>query len=118
MKLFYALITLIIFQSCSFDNKSGIWKNVNEVSEKDVGIFNEDFNTEIINEMKKEGFVNYRNLGNLEKGYEMSFRLKNSSIGKWAKIDIFVHNKNTLNKLAKQDTNPDIKKLFIHFHSA
>ena len=41
MKLFYALITLIIFQSCSFDNKSGIWKNVNEVSEKDVGIFNE-----------------------------------------------------------------------------
>ena len=32
--------------------------------------------------------------------------------------DIFVHNNNTLNKLAKQDTNLDIKKLFIHFHSA
>jgi fukutin len=63
----------------------------------DVGIFNEDFNTEIINEMKKEGFVNYRNLGNLEKGYEMSFRLKNSPIGRWAKIDIFVHNKEIIN---------------------
>ena len=41
MKLFYALITLIIFQSCSFDNKSGIWKSSNEISKKDVGVFNE-----------------------------------------------------------------------------
>ena len=31
MKLFYILIFSILLQSCSFDNKSGIWKNENEV---------------------------------------------------------------------------------------
>ena len=41
MKLFYALTILIIFQSCSFDNKSGIWKNANETSEKNDGVFKE-----------------------------------------------------------------------------
>ena len=59
----------------------------------DIGIYREDFRKEIKEEMIKEGFNNYRNLGNLEKGYEMSFRLNNSKIGKYAKIDIFVHNK-------------------------
>ena len=31
MKLFYILLFSILLQSCSFDNKSGIWKNENEV---------------------------------------------------------------------------------------
>ena len=34
MKLFYILIFSILLQSCSFDNKSGIWKNENEVLAK------------------------------------------------------------------------------------
>ena len=29
MRLNYILLILIFFQSCSFDNKSGIWKNEN-----------------------------------------------------------------------------------------
>jgi len=34
MKIFYAIIILILFQSCSFDNKSGIWKNENKISDR------------------------------------------------------------------------------------
>ena len=41
MKLFYVLVILIIFQSCSFDNKTGIWKNENSISNKDNDLFNE-----------------------------------------------------------------------------
>ena len=29
MKLFYAIIILFILSSCSFDDKTGIWKNEN-----------------------------------------------------------------------------------------
>ena len=32
---------MIIFQSCSFDNKTGIWKNSNTVFEKEEGVFKE-----------------------------------------------------------------------------
>ena len=31
MKLFQLFLILIIFQSCSFDNKSGIWKNESKI---------------------------------------------------------------------------------------
>lgn len=30
MKLFFALIILILLNNCSFDNKSGVWKNTND----------------------------------------------------------------------------------------
>ena len=58
----------------------------------DVGIFQKDYTPKIIEEMKKEGFDNYRNLGDVKRGLEMSFYLINSKLGKEAKIDIFVHN--------------------------
>ena len=35
MKLFYAIIILFIFNNCSFDNKSGIWKNESYSSKND-----------------------------------------------------------------------------------
>lgn len=63
----------------------------------DIGIYNKDFTQDIFNEMKKEGFFNYRNLGKLDTGYEMSFYLRKSKIKKYAKIDIFVHNTETVN---------------------
>ena len=44
MKLFYTLLILIFLQNCSFDNKSGIWKNDNTISKKDRDIF-KDFET-------------------------------------------------------------------------
>lgn len=60
----------------------------------DIGIFKEDYNPEIINKMSEKGLKLYRILGNLENGMELSFRLPDTSIGKQAKIDIFLHYKN------------------------
>ena len=44
MKLFYILSILILLSHCSFDNKSGIWKNENVISKDMKGIF-EEFET-------------------------------------------------------------------------
>jgi hypothetical protein len=41
MKLFYALILIIITQGCSFDDKTGIWKNENITSDKENVLFKE-----------------------------------------------------------------------------
>ena len=41
MKFFYALIILILFQNCSFDNKTGIWKNDNIISRENDDVFKE-----------------------------------------------------------------------------
>ena len=41
MKLFYALIILITFQNCSFDNKTGIWKNEDIIANKEDDLFTE-----------------------------------------------------------------------------
>jgi len=58
----------------------------------DIGIYRKDYTLRLIDEMEAEGFHNYRNLGDVERGFEMSFYLPKSPIGKYAKIDIFVHN--------------------------
>ena len=59
MKLLYSLIVLLFLNSCSFDNKTGIWKNNNEIlvkkdsnekilkDFKTLSISNELFNKEI-----------------------------------------------------------------------
>lgn len=57
----------------------------------DVGIFAEDYNPQIIDEMKKEGLYLYRILGNKKTGMELSFRKLGTPLGKYAKIDIFLH---------------------------
>ena len=42
MKLFFALVLILTFSGCSFDNKSGIWKNENSISvDKNKTIFKE-----------------------------------------------------------------------------
>ena len=41
MKLFCFLIILFLFNNCSFDNKTGIWKNENEDSKKNSGLLKE-----------------------------------------------------------------------------
>jgi hypothetical protein len=45
--------------------------------------------------MKRKGFINYRNLGNLNTGYEMSFKLDRLD-SKFAKIDFFIHSHEVL----------------------
>ena len=44
MKFFFILIIFILSQGCSFDNKTGIWKNDNSISKVDNNIF-EEFET-------------------------------------------------------------------------
>ena len=41
MKFFYALIILLFFQNCSFDNKTGIWKNKGDTPIEKKNIFSE-----------------------------------------------------------------------------
>tara|TARA_B100001057_G_scaffold496688_1_gene598774 strand:- start:180 stop:1505 length:1326 start_codon:yes stop_codon:yes gene_type:complete len=48
MKLFFVLIILLFINNCSFDNKSGIWKNEKFANNKDSNLFN-DFKTLGIN---------------------------------------------------------------------
>ena len=59
----------------------------------DVGIFKENYSDKITKEMEKEGLTLYRTWGDLDTGLELSFMLKGTSLGKSAKIDIFVHYK-------------------------
>jgi hypothetical protein len=44
IKLFYIFIILIFINNCSFDNKTGIWKNENVTSNDDESQF-KDFRT-------------------------------------------------------------------------
>ena len=44
MRFFYCLLVLFFFQSCSFDNKSGIWKN-SDLQKKNEDINFKDFKT-------------------------------------------------------------------------
>jgi outer membrane protein assembly factor BamB len=41
MRFFKVLIILVIFQNCSFDNKTGIWKNENNIEKVEKNIFDE-----------------------------------------------------------------------------
>ena len=41
MKFFYILIIFILFQGCSFDNKTGIWKNDKNIATEDNDVFKE-----------------------------------------------------------------------------
>jgi len=88
MKLFYALIIIIFFQNCSFDNKTGIWKNDNYSSKINNDLFegfetlsstNEEFN-EIIPLDKNFKFVSSNSISNSEWKdifYDQTNNLKN-----------------------------------------
>lgn len=41
MKSFYIIVIILFLNSCSFDNKTGIWNNENEVSIKEKKIFSD-----------------------------------------------------------------------------
>ena len=41
MKLFICFIILVLFTNCSFDNKTGIWKNQNDPSINENKVFDE-----------------------------------------------------------------------------
>ena len=96
MKLLYALVILFLFNSCSFDNKSGIWKNENSITNnKDDNIF-KDFEKII---SSTETFNDVIQLDN-----KFIFNLKkNSQNNSW--LDIFYSDNNNVDNLSFSDNN-------------
>lgn len=64
----------------------------------DIGIPIDKYDNKIISEMEKEGFIHYRTLGDIHTGLEESFRLPNTKLGPFAKVDIFPHYVEKINK--------------------
>ena len=88
MKLFYVLLILLL-ANCSFDNKTGIWKNEDVLSKdnddfkdfESLNIEKENFK-EIINtdkNFKFEEFVSLSNYNWVDINYDESNNLKNFS---------------------------------------
>jgi phosphorylcholine metabolism protein LicD len=63
----------------------------------DVGIWSKDYTPLIVDELKKENINLYRVMGTVKDGMELSFRMPGTILGKYAKIDIFLHYKETIN---------------------
>lgn len=57
----------------------------------DIGIFEEDYSDKIIEKMAENDLKLYRTLGDRKNGMELSFRKPNTRLGRYAKIDIFLH---------------------------
>ncbi len=49
MKFFFVIVLLILFNNCSFDNKTGIWENENTVGKKENNLF-KDFGEIVLSE--------------------------------------------------------------------
>ena len=98
MRLNYILLILIFFQSCSFDNKSGIWKNENIIPKSE-----EEFD-------QLESVVtvapNFEKIIPIETGYE--FRLSNTVLNKsWS--DIYYSGSNNYKNFEYKNAN----KIFL-----
>jgi hypothetical protein len=88
-KVIFALIILIIFQNCSFDNKSGIWKNENLPTKAENDLFKEFENLSSIN-------YSFDKIVPLKKNFK--FKISNSiNSNEW--LDIFYDSTNNFNNL-------------------
>ena len=71
MKFFYFLVILFFFSNCFFNKKSGIWKNENIISKKEIDIFK---NFEKLSVEKSD----FKEIKKLKKGYKIKLEgLKN-----------------------------------------
>ena len=95
MKLFYALIILIIFQSCSFDNKSGIWKNDNILT-KDENTLLGEFETLSSTQVSFKEIIPYNT--------NSIINLPNPITNK-AWLDVFYNSNNNFNNFNYKDLN-------------
>ncbi len=107
MKLLYAFLILIFVQSCSFDNKTGIWNSQDSTSKEEKGLF-EDF------ERLYATDKSFNKIIPLEKNFK--FELGSEKINtSWN--DIFFAKTNNLPNFKYNDTNQIIlksKKLTRH----
>ena len=67
MKLFYILLISILIQSCSFDNKTGIWKNENTITKKKNKTFKDFKSINLLNQSSEETIP-------IEKNYKFQLR--------------------------------------------
>ena len=95
VKTFLFLIVILLFQNCSFDNKSNIWKNKNTIEEKD-----------------KDLFENFESLQSINKPYNEIKKLENNIILKLDNIDesdnwsdIFYSGSNNFNNFKYRELN-------------
>ena len=95
MKLFFALAILIFVQNCSFDNKTGIWKNEKSFSKKEKNIF-DDF--EDLNTTKKD----FNEIIPIENGY--NFRIP-KAINNYEWKDAYYDQTNNSKNLLYSDLN-------------
>ena len=101
MKLFFIFSFLLVFTSCSFDNKTGIWKNENDINvEKDKNIF-KDFE-KISSEAKY-----FNEIISVDKNYKFNVNkpFPNSS---WK--DVFYNKNNNLINFEYNNLNTIIHK--------
>ncbi len=107
MKLSYAFLILIFLQSCSFDNKSGIWNSQDTISKEDMFLFKDFKRLYATNESFNKTIP-------LKKNFK--FKLSNEKINlNWN--DIFFTKTNNLPNFKYNDTNQIIlksKKLTRH----
>ncbi len=95
MRLFYFLIILLLFQNCSFDNKTGIWKNDNIISDKKNDLF-KDFEDLTISKKSFSDTVIIKD--------SFKFSLPNSKIN-YSWRDIFYSKSNNSENFKYSDLN-------------
>ena len=96
MKFFYALVIIFFFNNCSFDNKSGIWKDENSISN--------DVDNNVFKDFKKISSSTERYSENISIKPEFVFKLekpkKNNS---WP--DFFYNKNNNFRNLKYTELN-------------
>ncbi len=100
MKFFIIFFTLIFLAGCSFDNKSGIWKNNNNITKKDKDIFS-DFKT--LSSSKKS----FNKIIPLNENFNFNIKNNQSSF-KWT--DIFYSPSNNFDNFNYGNSNQLIFK--------
>ena len=94
MKLFFVSIILLFFYSCSFDDKTGIWKNENILKEKD-NIFKDFEKLSIDTEVFNKTII-----ADKEYKFSISKRISNSA---WS--DIFFNENNNFKNFEYENLN-------------
>tara|TARA_B100000886_G_scaffold135357_1_gene91336 strand:- start:27977 stop:29302 length:1326 start_codon:yes stop_codon:yes gene_type:complete len=115
MKLFFVFLILLFTSSCSFDNRSGIWKNDTKISKKESGFFKDfkqigtrqsNFN-EIIELKKKINFDIPKKINN-NKWEDVYYNQSNNQVN-----FTFDEKKNLIFK-SKNISKYKIKKLYLY----
>ena len=95
MKTLFLILIFFITQSCSFDNKSGIWNNENVISDKEIDSFNEFKKLSSVNKVFNENIPVKKDFN-----FELIQILKNQD---WS--DIFYDSTNNLKNFSFNETN-------------